>query len=222
MSQTAKFEETLRRLAEIDEDFVGDEVGLKIDSATTSALDPKTVALLRVGASVAIGSPSVCLEWSTGRALAAGASEEEVADTLLAVAPVAGLGRAVNAAPGVAAALGYDIAAALEEPDGYDLPAGPAVAREEGMATCDQQASNWTVVLRRQPARIVEGRPEGGYTDMFELICCDCADDPDLDYREVSPRLQLVRGPYPIAAGVAAYAQHVELHQPRGATGRDR
>jgi hypothetical protein len=37
---------------------------------------------------------------------------------------VAGLGRAVNAAPDVAAALGYDIAAALEEPDGYDLPAG--------------------------------------------------------------------------------------------------
>ena len=90
------------------------------------------------------------------------------------------------------------------------------------MATCDQRASNWTVVLRRQPARIVEGRPEGGYTDMFELICCDCDDDPDLDYREVSPRLQLVRGPYPIAAGVAAYAQHVELYQPRGATGRDR
>ena len=117
MSQTAKFEETLRRLAEIDEDFVGDEVGLKIDSATTSALDPKTVALLRVGASVAIGSSAVCLEWSTGRALAMGASEDEIADVLLAIAPVAGLGRVVCAAPGVAMALGYDIEAALAEPE---------------------------------------------------------------------------------------------------------
>ena len=38
---------------------------------------------------------------------------------MLATAPVAGLGRAVAAAPEVATALGYDIdAALLEEPDG--------------------------------------------------------------------------------------------------------
>jgi alkylhydroperoxidase/carboxymuconolactone decarboxylase family protein YurZ len=61
----------------------------------------------------------MCLEWSTGRALAAGASEDEIADLLLAIAPIAGLGRVVAAAPDVAAALGYDIEAALEEPDGY-------------------------------------------------------------------------------------------------------
>jgi hypothetical protein len=72
------------------------------------------------------------------------------------------------------------------------------------MASGDQPAYGWTVVLRRQPARMVEGRPEGGYTDVFELICCDRGDDPDLDYRDVSPRLQLVRGPYPVAARVAA------------------
>jgi alkylhydroperoxidase/carboxymuconolactone decarboxylase family protein YurZ len=67
---------------------------------------------------VAIGSPGVCLEWSASRALAAGATEDEIADVLLAIAPVAGLGRVVAAAPDVATALGYDIAAALEEPDG--------------------------------------------------------------------------------------------------------
>jgi 4-carboxymuconolactone decarboxylase len=60
--------------------------------------------------------PPVCLEWSTGRALAAGASEDEITDVLLAIAPVAGLSRVVAAAPGVATALGYDIEAALEEP----------------------------------------------------------------------------------------------------------
>ena len=119
MDQTVRFQETLRRLAMIDESFVEDEAGLGIDAAAASALDPKTAALLRVGASVAIGSPAVCLEWSTGRALAAGASEGEIADVLLAVAPIAGLGRVVAAAPDVATALGYDIAAALEEPDGY-------------------------------------------------------------------------------------------------------
>jgi hypothetical protein len=48
------------------------------------------------------------------------------------------------------------------------------------------------VVLRRQPVRIVNGQPEGGYTSMIEIICCDC---------DVPPGLQRIRGPYPIAAG---------------------
>ena len=112
-----RFQETLRRLAIIDEGFVEGEAGLGLDPAGRSTLDPKTAALLQVGVSVAIGSPAVCLEWSTGRALAAGASEDEIADVLLAIAPVAGLGRVVGAAPDVATALGYDIAAALEEPE---------------------------------------------------------------------------------------------------------
>jgi alkylhydroperoxidase/carboxymuconolactone decarboxylase family protein YurZ len=77
-----------------------------------------TTALLRLAVSVATGSSAVCLEWSTTRALAAGAGEEEIAKVLLAIAPVAGLGRAVTAAPEVAAALGYDIDAALLEPEG--------------------------------------------------------------------------------------------------------
>jgi hypothetical protein len=37
---------------------------------------------------------------------------------LLVIAPVAGLGRVVGAAPDLAAALGYDVEAALYEPDG--------------------------------------------------------------------------------------------------------
>ena len=57
------------------------------------------------------------------------------------------------------------------------------------------------------------GRPEDDYTDTYEIVCRDRGDHPGLDYREVSPRLQLVRGPYPIAAGVAAYEQHLRLHQ---------
>ena len=76
MGQTARFQETLRRLAMIDEGFVEDQAGLALDPLSTSALDPKTVALLRVGAAVTAGSSAVCLEWSTGRALAAGASED--------------------------------------------------------------------------------------------------------------------------------------------------
>jgi hypothetical protein len=63
-------------------------------------------------------------------------------------------------------------------------------------------------VLRSQPVLIVDGRVEGG---AFELICCECGDNPYLDYREVPPRLQQIRGPYTIAEGLAAYEQHLGL-----------
>ena len=81
------------------------------------------------------------------------------------------------------------------------------------MTAISQPGHGWTVVLRRMPIRIVAGQQEGGYTDAFEIVCCDCGDDPDLDYREVSPVLQRIRGPYhPITAGAAAYTRHVAGH----------
>jgi alkylhydroperoxidase/carboxymuconolactone decarboxylase family protein YurZ len=117
MAQMIRFQETLRRLAMIDESFVQDEAGLRLELTGTSTLDAKTAALIQVAASVAMGSPGVNLEWSTARALVAGASVDQIADVLLAVAPVTGLGRVAVAAPYVAIALGYDVAAALEEAD---------------------------------------------------------------------------------------------------------
>jgi alkylhydroperoxidase/carboxymuconolactone decarboxylase family protein YurZ len=117
MHQMAGFQETLRRLAIFDEGFV--KAGFGLDLAGTSVLDPKTAALLQLGVSMAIGSSTVCLEWSAARVLAAGATKDEVADVLLAIAPVAGMGRVVSAASGVAIALEYDIEAAPGEPDGH-------------------------------------------------------------------------------------------------------
>ena len=112
-----RFQEVLRRLAVFDERFVEHEAGISFGPVSTSTLDPKTAALLQLAVGVAIGSAPVCLEWGTGRALAAGAAEDEIADTLLAVIPVAGIDRVVSAAPSVATALEYDVEAALEELD---------------------------------------------------------------------------------------------------------
>ena len=117
MGEVVRYQEILRRLAIIDDGFVEDPAGLGLGPARTRVLDAKTAALVQVGALAAIGSPAVCLEWSSTRALAAGATEDEIADVLLAIAPVAGLGRVVTAVPGVADGLGYDIEAALEDPD---------------------------------------------------------------------------------------------------------
>ena len=114
MAETARFQEILRRLALIDERFIDERARLSV--AAADDVDPKTTALVRVGVLVALGSPAVCLEWSTSRALAAGATENEIIDVLLAIAPVIGLSRVAGAAPGVADALGYDLEAALDDP----------------------------------------------------------------------------------------------------------
>jgi 4-carboxymuconolactone decarboxylase len=113
MNQAVRFQEILRRLAIIDEGFVDGHAGLGLDPAGLSALDPKTATLLQLAALAALGSSEGSLQWSTGRALAAGASAEEIAEVLLAIAPVAGLGRVATAASGIAAGLEYDIEAAL-------------------------------------------------------------------------------------------------------------
>ena len=107
MNQTARFQETLRRLAIFDEGFV--DTGSGLAWATTSAL----------AVSAAIGSSAVCLQWSTARALALGATKDEITDVLLAIIPVAGLGRIISATPAVATALEYDVEAALEEPGNH-------------------------------------------------------------------------------------------------------
>ena len=66
-----------------------------------------------------------------------------------------------------------------------------------------------TAFVRLQPARIVDGRFEGGYTGLFELICPGCGDHPYLDYQEIPSRLQWLRGPRSLKAALAVYHKHL-------------
>ena len=72
MGQTVRFQEILRRLTMIDEGFVEDQAVLGLGLSGVSALDARTAALLRLGASAAIGAPGICLEWSAGRVAGSG------------------------------------------------------------------------------------------------------------------------------------------------------
>jgi hypothetical protein len=67
-----------------------------------------------------------------------------------------------------------------------------------------------TASLRRQSAWVVYDR-EGHRTGLFEIICGDCGDHPYLDYEGIPPRLQQIRGPYTLEAGLEAYAEHLGL-----------
>ena len=80
-------------------------------------MTPKTYALVRVGALVALGASAVSYYWAVETALAAGANGDDIVGTLVAVAPISGLARVAWATPEVALAIGYDIDTAFEELD---------------------------------------------------------------------------------------------------------
>ncbi len=106
--------ERLRSLAINDEGFVRSVLGMELDSAELSRLDSKTHALVRLAALIAGDAAPSSYQSSVDAALVDGASIDEIVGTLIAVAPLVGLARAVSAAPELALALGYDVEAALE------------------------------------------------------------------------------------------------------------
>ncbi len=96
---------------------VGDD-SLIVDGADSdgefAALDPKAEALVRISAIVALGAPAALCRSAIASAFEAGACDEDIVATLIAVATIIGDARVVFAAPAIASALGYDIDGALE------------------------------------------------------------------------------------------------------------
>jgi alkylhydroperoxidase/carboxymuconolactone decarboxylase family protein YurZ len=113
--EAATHKQVLRSLALNDERFAESVLGMRHDTVDISQLDPKTHALVRLGAAIAIDAAPSSYQSTIEMALAAGAGVDEIVGTLVAVAPTIGLARVVSAAPELALALGYDVEAALEE-----------------------------------------------------------------------------------------------------------
>jgi 4-carboxymuconolactone decarboxylase len=81
-------------------------------------LDPKTLALVRLAALVAVGGAVPSFGAQADAAVSAGATAAEIVDVLVGVVPVVGLPRVVAAAPKLAMALGYDTDDVLEAESG--------------------------------------------------------------------------------------------------------
>lgn len=118
-------EELLRRLAINDEAAVesvlirGAASPTRADGERTAprpgrsapAISSKVALLVRLGALMALGASTASLRRTVELARGAGADEEELVGVLIAVAPTVGLARVVAAAPRLASAIGYDLAA---------------------------------------------------------------------------------------------------------------
>jgi 4-carboxymuconolactone decarboxylase len=77
-------------------------------------LDPRTEALVRIGALIALDAPPASFRRAVESAQRVGARQEDLLATLRAVAGIVGTARIVSAAPRIALAAGYDVEAALE------------------------------------------------------------------------------------------------------------
>jgi 4-carboxymuconolactone decarboxylase len=97
----------LRRLAINDSDLVEDTAGCDKDWLEP-ILDPRTLALVRLAALVAVGGAVPSYSAQADAAVDAGASAAEAVDVLVAVLPLVGRPRVVAAAPKLAMAMGYD------------------------------------------------------------------------------------------------------------------
>jgi len=98
-----------------DDRYIGALLSEDRVNAALSGIDPRSHALLRVAALIALDAAPPSYMSAVDAGLEAGASYDEIVGTLIAVL---GVTRVVSAAPNLALALGYDVAEALEALDG--------------------------------------------------------------------------------------------------------
>ena len=110
------YTERLRRLAIGDASFLED--GAAEIGSDPGGLDAKSLALVRLGALVAVGGAGPSYGAQADAAVDAGATAVEIVDVLAGVIPVVGLPCVVAATPKLALALGYDLNDVLEPDPG--------------------------------------------------------------------------------------------------------
>jgi alkylhydroperoxidase/carboxymuconolactone decarboxylase family protein YurZ len=108
----------LRKLTLRDDRYIEALLAREDASALESGLDPRTRALVQLGALVAVDAGPPSYMDVAEDALDAGATYEDLVGALIVVLPVVGIPRIVSAAPNLGLAIGYDVGDALEAHDG--------------------------------------------------------------------------------------------------------
>ena len=98
--------QTLSGVATGDTTLFEEVLGLREMQMEENGLDPRTFALVKIAALIALDAPPASYAWQVGNALNDGATPEDILATLRAVAPQVGGPRVVAAAPEIMVALG--------------------------------------------------------------------------------------------------------------------
>ena len=110
-------ERVLRRLSIRDDAFIREVLAAAEGTGPAEPLDRKTCALARVASLISLDAASPSYFLPVDDARMAGVTDAEIVGCLVGLMPIVGTARIVSAAPKLALALGYDVAAALEESD---------------------------------------------------------------------------------------------------------
>ena len=110
MSARADIDEATRTaLAELalgDPELLGEGLEMRAQMRRQSGLDPRTFALVKIAALIALDAPPASYLWQVGNALDDGATPEDLIGVLRAIAPQVGGPKTVAAAPELMVALG--------------------------------------------------------------------------------------------------------------------
>jgi alkylhydroperoxidase/carboxymuconolactone decarboxylase family protein YurZ len=99
----------LAALALGDPELLGEGLELRAELQRRSGLDPRSFALVKIAALMALDAPPASYLWQVSNALEAGATPQDLIGVLLAVTPQIGGPRAVAAAPELMVALGLSL-----------------------------------------------------------------------------------------------------------------
>jgi len=106
--------EKLAALAMGDAGVLGEAADLREQLRADSSLDPKSFALVKIAALVAMDAAPASYLFQVQAALDAGAAPREILGVLTAVAPQTGMARVVSAAPEIMVALGLELPAGTD------------------------------------------------------------------------------------------------------------
>jgi 4-carboxymuconolactone decarboxylase len=99
----------LSGLAMGDVEVLGEALELREAARESSGLDPRSFALVKIAALIALDSPPASYLWQISNAIDAGASPQDILGVLKAVAPQVGGPKAISAAPEIMVALGLSL-----------------------------------------------------------------------------------------------------------------
>lgn len=101
--------DALAGLALGDPELLLEGLEMRAEMQERSGLDPRSFALVKVAALIAVDAPPASYLWQVSNALDAGCTPEELIGVLRAIAPQVGGPRVVAAAPEIMVALGLSL-----------------------------------------------------------------------------------------------------------------
>jgi len=101
--------DALAGLALADPELLLDGLELRTEWQSHSGLDPRSFALVKIAALIALDAPPASYLWQVSNALDAGATAEDLVGVLRAIAPQVGGPKIAAAAPELMVALGLSL-----------------------------------------------------------------------------------------------------------------